>query len=598
MRFFPHRPRIEIVSIASSLLTGEETEVKVRLRCKTAVKISKLTMWVHGVEQIRFTTMDSVRRKHVGGKKTAVTVLEAQEMPRGDTEFTARVAIPASYTPSYDGQRCTSRYTLHFRLELPFWPGRSISIPILIEPKLPLVPYPGQAFLFFSGDGEPVAKRSYLEGSIVSDVLAPGEVLRGAVALMNTEFNRYRDISVSLVGTEHLHYGRRREEINVRRLDMLIKTASPSEGESFDMSMQIPGNIAATTSAALWTLSWTLEIVAHVRLGKDVMGKVPVTVVPRRFVSTDLARKRAPRVGSDRLRILWESVATELGMEGDDRGLYSQQEGTQIRITREHRKRLGWVLNAEFTFASLGLGVKVSGGAKARVLSWRKAKNWESSYTVSGREEHQVHALLGALQEVMMQFSELTLVDNHAQCQRVDSGMNRKGLVAFVKSALAFAAGLQRARRAVPPPKGFAARQESWRQYAKSIHGTLEPGNMKIVGRYRDQAVEIQHQWSKQGEHESTQIVLSGLGHLRQSERYCVQPASGQGIDEADLAELSETQRDAIGSMLVGCKSFDNDTEQICLLLSPASSPEDVKVKIQWLAAFAQARGNAKGPYR
>ena len=63
---------------------------------------------------------------------------------------------------------------------------------------------------------------------MAGDVLVPGEILRGAFALLNTDYNRYTRVTVSLVGTEYLHFQGRREEREVRRLSIEVDTSLPA----------------------------------------------------------------------------------------------------------------------------------------------------------------------------------------------------------------------------------------------------------------------------------------------------------------------------------------------------------------------------------
>jgi hypothetical protein len=431
-------------------------------------------------------------------------LLEAGTLEPGLHEHRLVIPIPSHFSPSYYGQRCSTRYFLKLHLGIPWWVDRRASYEIAVGLGHPAAKYPGQAALFASREGGPDAKKPYLEGSVAGDVLVPGEILRGAFALLNTEYNRYSRVTVSLVGTEHLHYRGRRENREVRRLSIEIDTPSPEEGESFAMALRVPTNLAPSAAADLWSLRWALEIVAQVRFGRDTRVSLPISVVPDRFQDEGVKARPAPRVGSARLQALWQNVAEELGLEFAGSEMRTTVDGVSVFVSRQHRGRRGWALVARLHYPSLHMGASVRESSLLRGTGFGGVKigvgAWDKAHYAEALREKQAQVFFSHLGPALARFTRVQLDDEEAEVEVRDAGGRRGRLHVFVQGALALAKGIQEVRPELPTPEEFGDSVEEWSAFASQLGSALEHGDMSIRGRYQGLNVETLHEWSSEGD--------------------------------------------------------------------------------------------------
>lgn len=606
MALFSHRPQLQIVDMPQPFRAGESCEITVRVRCLRRVFVSELSVWLEGAEQVQFA-MDSISRKKVGGASSSTIVLEGETLEPGDHEHKLRLKIPSSYSPSYQGKRCSTRYLLCVRLGLPFWPGRRLRQVATVVMGTPLAAYPGQALLFSSGSGEPEAKRGYLEGSLVSDVLTPGEFLRGAIALLNTKYNRYTRIRISLVGTESLHSQGRREEVEVRRLVLDIDTKDPAEGESFDLVMQIPRDLSPSVTTALWSLSWALEIVSSVRLGRDVTGRVPIVLVDRGFAPREIEERSAPRVGASRVLALWKRVSEKHEMLFDGERIIGQYEEVELMIRREHQGRSGIRVLATLAYPSLGLGIEVAQVSRLGSISGLSIgdKEWDRKHHIRGRSPSQMKVALERLASSLTEFEGVNLHDQQAQVWVAESGMKEHRLRAFVVSIDRLAHELSELRELIPLPSVFEEAATEWQQFAHTLGGALNRGDMSIDGQRLGVRVTVSHHWSPEGELCATEIQALGLSRLPAGDcfRYGAKemieslPDSVMSKERESLATCSSLPK-RYQELDLGGNTLYCQEESLALLLLPTCDPALVERKTRALVACAHDRSLSGGPYR
>ncbi len=596
MALFSHRPRLQIIDLPERFYTGRECEIVLRVHCLRKVAVSGLFVWIEGKEQARFS-LESVSEAKVGGQNTGTELFYRRTLERGSYDYTAKFTLPGSFAPSYDGKRCSTQYRLHAQLRIPYWRGRNVEQDVQIVLGTPLAKYPGQAFLFSSGTGEPEAKKGYLEGSLVSDVLCPGEFLRGAIALINTQYNRYSRIRVSLVGKENLHKKRRQEEVEVRRLALDIDTTSPAEGESFPLVMQIPEKLAPSASAGLWTLSWSLEIVASIRLGRDVMGRVPLTLVDREFAPIEI-RRSAPRVGADRMVVLWKRVSEKYEVSYDGEKIAGSHGDVAFRISRQHQGRSGMRLLGTLEYPSLGLAIKIS--ESSRMGSWRGLstgqKEWDKHHHISGRSLEQMEVVLKRLGSTLNGFPGVSLSDTKAEVWSAESGMKERELRDFVGAVVGFAESLSEFRASIPPPSFFAEAASEWQQFAQRLDGGLERGDMSVRGQCLGVSIAISHHWSDEGTLLATEIRAHDLPTLAAGE--CFSVAAAEGGEGIAPENLSGVQLSIYGKLLPCARELQCLSNQLCLVLAPLSSVKEIEALAFTLAQCAQTRTSHTGPYR
>lgn len=596
-----HRPKLALYC-SSEIVCGQDLVAVVKTIVKSPVQTSALRATLVGYEEARFGSGEYVRRASKRAPELSVEVFGPARLAAGVHEHQFRLPIPGDFAPSYTGQRCSTRYYLKLHLGLHRWFGRKCSFEIALGLAEGLSTYPGRPAIFASRSGGPEAKKPYVEGSLAQDVVAPGDILRGAVALSNTSYNRYSRVVVALVGTESLHDKRTREDLEVRRLTIEIDTKEPAEGESFVLAMHVPDNLAPSAHAQLWSLSWILEIVAKVRLGRDVSVRLPVTVVPVRNLEPTSVVRAPPTVGSARMRALWHGIAKEMGLEYQGSEMTGVQAQVSVRISREHRGRKGWLVLAQLRYASLRLEARIEEASLLRGTSFGGLKmgpgTWRKDHHVRCARLEQGEAFFAELEAAVTTFTSVTMDDEELVVLMEDSGMRAARLREFVTSVLRLAETLAAARVRIPVPAPFAPHESAWLRFAGSLAGRLEPGDMSIRGQLQGVSVETDHQWSSSGELSESALRLRGLVRIEERHCYELQAAGDDGLVDSDFSDRSDSEQQALSVAALGARRLLCDRDQLLLVLGPTPAPSAFVERLPSLLRLALSRAGGVGPYR
>lgn len=594
-----HRPQIVLLA-QSGIRVGEPLRATVRITVKRRVQIRRLSAEWIAQEEARFGSGDYTVRKKYRMPGGSVDVLGETVLEPGQHEHLVQLQVPPSISPSYSGRRCSTRHMVVLRLHIPWWLDRKRTFELPVEMATDAVRFPGEPLVFASRKAGLEARKPYVEGSLATDVVVPGDVLRGAIALLNTEYNRYTKVTVSLIGTEVLQDRRRREQREVRRLSVDIETRRPAEGESFSLGLRLPRNLAPSASGVLWSLRWSFEVIAKIRLGRDESIAVPITVAPGHLHSDRALLLPAPRVGSARQQVLWQAVAASHSMECFGSKMQTVIDGVSLEIERQQVGRRGWSLIATLRFPSLRLGacikeaslLKGTGFGGMRVLEGTRARN----HFANARSPEQAEEFFLTLAPHLANFSVVRMDDVHLTLERADSGLRRRRLYGFVAMARAVAGALPLARSRVLPPSQFVESTADWNEFAASLGSTVELGDMSIDGRFRGLDVRIGHSF-RNGEFSATTISIVGLTK-QAAEDYFVVGAGGRCIAESDLEVGNVPSPELLTAALLGATSFSSTANEDVLEMLPQGSPSEVKSRLQALSLFSSKRAKLAGPYR
>lgn len=593
-----HRPKLELLA-APETVGGQDLRGVIRLHVRRAVKVAGLRVALTGHEEAQFGAQKYASRVTYQSESLERQIFSEVTLEPGIHEHRFSIAIPAGFPPTYYGRRCSTRYYLTLRLAIPWWRDVKSSYEIIIGLGQSVLSFPGEPSLFASESGGPDGKRAYVEGSLSGDVLAPGEVLRGAVALMNTDYNRYTKVVVSLVGTEVLRDKRLREVREVRRLSIELDARDPAEGESLSFALRLPTNLAASADAALWSLHWVIEISTRVRLSRAINLRTPVSVVPQEFVSSR-ERRAPPRVGSARRVALWQSVADDLGLSFQGAQMRVARGSVAIEVSREHRGRLGWALIGHLRFPDLGLAAQIREGELWEGAGRIKLGNrrWDRRHSCRARRSDQGHVFFAHLSDSLQSFHDVRLSDAEATVRVGDSGIRRANLHGFVSAVLALADGIDSVREVLPVPEEFAEYVEDWQQFARELEGELERGNMSLRGSAQGMQVIVDHEWGEDGSLRATRLRLEDLYPIERKAFFRVQAEGDDGIQGSDLTFLNARRRDLIEPVVSGALWLSSEKNSVWLAMAPCYSPSEVRRRLPRALRFALARSGGKGPYR
>ena len=595
-----HRPQL-ILLAQSGIRVGEALHATIRIVAKRRVQIRGLSAEWIGREEARFGSGEYTVRKRYRSPRGPIEVLGPTVLEEGSHQYALDMIVPSNMSPSYSGKRCSTQHMLELRLHIPWWLDRRAIFELPVELGAGSVRYPGEPIVFSSRAGGLEARKPYIEGSLASDVVAPGDVLRGAIALLNTEHNRYTKVTVSLVGTEVLKDRRRHEQREARRLSVDIETRNPGEGESYSLGLRLPRTLATSARGALWSLRWSFEVIAKIRLGRDESLVVPITVAPAHLHSDAPKQLPAPSVGSARQRALWKSVAASLGFESYASKMQAAVGEVSVEIERQQVGRRGWSLTATLRFPSLRLDACVKEASILKGTSFGSMKvgggAWARNHFVSARSKEQSQEFFLALAPHLANFTTVRMDDVHLHLERADSGLRRRRLSDFVVSARSAAEALGQARALVLPPSEFQAHFADWCTFAAGLGSTVEPGDMSIEGSYRGLAVQLGHRWNGESLSAST-IGIVGLTKQSAEDCFAIEAEEGASLVASDVNGGAVPSPELLGPALLGATSFSSGPEEDWLELPLQLSPADFKARLAALANYSRKRAKLAGPYR
>jgi len=388
--------------------------------------------------------------------------------------------IPDDAPPAFEGLAGWVRYRVKVRVDIPWWPDARETFELGLRGR-PAPPEAGVPLRFASAPGGPRGTEAYVEGSVNSNVVVPGEVLAGRIALGN----------VALLGIESVNVGRRRGEAEIARFGVELEVAGAKEGESVPFAFRVPEMVAGFATP-LVRLDWFLEVRAVIRLGFDLELRTGITLAAGSRERRERGRLRLapPAVGGERLTEVWQRVAEEVGLAFEGERLAGQAAGALVVLRRETRGKDGTFLVGELRYPPLGLGLDVRpasflgslvAGASPGVRV-KLEREWDAAHRATARDAAQARAFLQPLVAALEPLVTEEMRDDRARVVRKDGGREVQGLRAFAHDVLVLAAALGERRAPVPPPTSFVAPGvlDSWQRLAARLEGTLGSGDMGI----------------------------------------------------------------------------------------------------------------------
>jgi hypothetical protein len=509
--------------------------------------------------------------------------------------------VPALAPPSYEGVDAWVRYRIKVEVDIPWWPD-AVGEYTLEVVTPPLSAGAGEAARYVSRLGGPVGREPYLEVALDSNVVGPGEILTGAVAVQNRAWNRYRKVRLSFLGVETRKIGGRRRVVDALAMHRDLSLADVGENEPVRFQLAVPSGTAAFSGRHV-ALEWQLGVALDIALAPDLELRVPLV-----FGTTSSARRRAakarpgpPAVGETRLRAEWAHVAEGLGLVADGVSLNGEDDGVVSLIRREPRRRT-MALVAELRFPSLGLDLVV--GEKGQPAERRRGRTavrrgrgvW-AGLEVWAREPAQALAFLS---EVPIGEPELEILDDeHARLWR-HGGDDVIVLHSFAKEVQAFARALSRARTRIPPPAWFGAYASTWAELATRLGGRLDPATLSIGGRaaWEGAPVGVAHTYAKSAV-AATDVALRSVTGLQLAEALLLTRdlgglvRGGEGVLAGEARALAETlvaRADVVSLRL--------DRDGAVLHLVPAADAAVVAELLDPLGRLGRALAQKSGAFR
>lgn len=590
-----------VVRIPSTILPGGEFVANVALEAKSDVPVDWVDVLLEGKEDARFGQGNHARRFSHTHARLSARVYEGGTLPKGQSNFACRFALPAGLPPSYRGSAAECSYTLSVHVSIPWWPDRKAAFDINVG--TPRVQAPDAAAATYGSHPQgPRGDELTVECSLAERVLEPGGVVHGAIALGNLAYHHVRYVSVALVGNEIVQTsdGQLRDVNDDRRYVMRLPVPEGlGDAETIPFRMRIPERVSASWKSVLWELVWTLDVEAHVRLGRNVLLRIPMTVVPSGSAPKQ-DRKAPPIIGSERVLAVWSSVAKslDLNLEGDT--LRKRVEDTDVVIRREHRGSDGIFLVAELSFPSLHLGL--DGGLRRgfrRVLGGGVEcgdATWDRRHYIVARHPEQFGQVLRWLSPVLIAVDLHDIDDGQAVLQSREAGLTVEPLHRFAGRALEVARAIHAARGRIPPPPCMASALEAWQLVAHKLEGSLETARMAVVGSIEGAPVELETTWDGDASPETTLVRTVPNAPPRREQEVTWE---GGRFTEGGREGLPEACLEVLDRLLEKALGFSIDDREILLVLpAPVSDAAELLDAAHGVVGIASALRVGAGPYR
>lgn len=629
MALIKHRPRIKLLTVPQ-VMPGESFVVRVEIHARRPVPIEYIDVDLEGEERC---TIGSGQYQTVRSRalcRARARVCDEDELPAGVSSFRARFSMPPTAPPTYNGNCARVSYLMHVRAAIPWWPDARASFEIHVSHRVvrhggnpasgaSANPIP-KPLLFSSRPEGPNANEAHIEGSLSADVVVPGGLVSGAVALNNVAFTRYTGLRLALVGIEYVQLGGRSGRVEAHRYEVYLPVEKPTEGQRREYHMRLPHHVPASHRGPYWGLMWQLECKAEIRWGQDLVLRVPVEVIPLQHGERPRLERRAPpTVGSERVREVWRVVANAHALTFDGARITGAVGACELSVEREHRGRQGVYLRGQLRYPSLHLSIEIEpvrgsifgSGGGVRFVGQR----WDRNHRVHCRDDSQLQAIAMHLRGGLMPLARARMTDEAFSTEVRNAGVSRSRLNAFVGALVSMARAIEGARRDIPPPAAMVEGLASWTALATSMNGSLETARMAIAGVVAGVTTRVHTHWSATGQPVSTVVEMDAPMSIAEEHRGLfigasddeamaleidahgsrarAQPGHGRGRIE----DIDDTP--GFSAIVEGAYRLSIDAEQVAITLpAPIVDALPLRERLQAMASWIRSLSGAAGPYR
>lgn len=601
MRLVKHRPEVTLHA-PRFLVPGQSAVLEARVRADRSVPVDYVRIDLSGTERATHGSGKSQTTDRTSVLALAANVMGEGELPRGTHRFPCRFDLPPDLPPSYSGRRVGTEYTATVRVSIPWWPDRVEHFVITVVPSA-VAGREAESKVWSSDVHGPRGTGPHLEVGLAGDVVVPGDVLSGTVALSNVAHNRYEKVRLALclLETKYDSAGRDRGTVRAREWVASVPAERAGEGERIPFNLAVPKVSWPTWRSRLWSLAWSLEVRAEIAWARDLTIEVPIEVLASGSSVHASEEPTTPVVGAERIQRLWSRVAAEVGLSFDGSTMQGRVGDVSIGVRREHRGPDGLHLVGEIRYPSVHLGIDgglVSGFRRliGGGVSFGDAR-WDGEHYIAGRDPVQVRSFGVVLFALLRQHRVSDFDDEHIEIERADTGTGYESLRAFAASLRQLALTVPRARDAIPPPEAMEPHVESWQALARELSGQLELSRMAVAGRYRGFGCEVFTDWSTEGEARRTAVVLRSPFPIDAEDRFGWTPRTELDGYASRLPRGAPELLEALGEEAL---SWAVGEEAVTVSL-PAPLPEPAPVVLPRLEVMARLIGLLRreaGPYR
>jgi len=442
--------------------------------------------------------------------------------------------LPREAPPSYDGRELRIDWSVWVHAIIPWWPDLRSTYPLEVARAPGTLPRP-PVVVACSQAGGPTPGKLYLEATLASTEVAPGEAVVGSVSLDHVEAARVRAVKVALVARERAVVEHGLNEGEVKRWEAKIAGEKPPSGVTIPFEERLPADAPPSFRGARGSVEWSVEAVADLAFAIDKSVTMPLLVEPARKVvgRVDAGAKHeyAPLVGRARRAAVWAEVAKRAGLaaDPDEERMTGTVGHVAVEVGVDGKGRCA----ATLRWAPLGLGLRVK-PRRGIVGSWKRGvpdgPTWSEAfkgwYTVEVRDARQIEALLSEqLQRVLENAPAFgvwaELDDEGASIEIENVPQTERALVDFVTGyVLPIAAAVDAGLGRVPAPEVVWRALAAWRAFCDAHGARLETGRLYAHGAKVDgESVDVGLEWQGRDLAHGTRVVLRLATALREAVR-------------------------------------------------------------------------------
>ncbi|MFO0611798.1 MAG: hypothetical protein U0414_04360 [Polyangiaceae bacterium] len=485
------RPTVKLYLTPNALYPGSRLEAELVLTSRSDTPCNGIRLTLRGQERRYRKTVRSGNTSRRVYHEREVVALRAEFpavlLSRGDHTRKAVFDVPHDAPPSYKSDSAEISYEIAVHVDIPWWPDRrdAYVVRVLVPPSERREAEPAARY---TSHPEPEGKDLFIEASLETLDLVPGQNVEGAVSLANVAHHRVKGVDLALVAIESPLVQSSLGPAEVLRSTWTLVDGKPSEGQPVRFAIEIPKAETPDFETPFISLTHSLEVRARISLGRDQTISLPARVSAAGSVRK--ARKARPAaLGSDKRAANWQRALAALGRPeveivsvdpvSDEAVLASG--GRTLRVSAELRGDEGSFLVARAAWPSLGLGLSLRDRRWKDLGGIDLGGEWDERFVVRGRDPEQIKLFLDArTRRYLEAFADVSITDREGYVAVKGSSHKAKPLGQFLGAAIDFDAWLGEAYASVPPPPALADAAPAWSDFASKWGATFHPGDFSI----------------------------------------------------------------------------------------------------------------------
>jgi hypothetical protein len=399
---------------------------------------------------------------------------EGAKLGVGKHRHRVRFEVPSKSPSSYGGQFLEVVYLVEVRVEIPWWPDKTVRFPLHVQALAePEVEERGRVFVP-SLEGA-ASDDAHFEFSLGSQVIEPGGRLHGAVAVSNTHAKRYRGFELELIARERDPYNQFEHRRSVRRWAIDSDERLGSAGETMPFQLSLPTSICPPFRVLGASIEWGLRATLKVAWGRDRSIGVPLHV---RVAADGSAPTMAPvpvAVGDARATEMWRRATDAAGWDFGLGGVASREmRGFSLTASRRDAGKQRGLVRVDFE--ALGIDLGYDPGRTGGFVCWDSI--------VQG---HLRQRLIDVVERVEI----IDASDDHLVFAAGGAALEQAEVQKLLDLAQRVATHLEACFETLPPAARWEENGEALQKLAAGLGAQAEPWSCRVKGQFDEVPFEI-----------------------------------------------------------------------------------------------------------